>query len=114
MGLHPLLTPGVCCSDHYLTGFTSKKYSSECRLEASNYPLAVSLLCSDAPNVDILRQRSCPYSPQEFRCFILSYRSLRIILDRRSDATAEMETKLIQIILVFCQVSSQNFMSGML
>ncbi|KAF8505364.1 hypothetical protein BU17DRAFT_101047 [Hysterangium stoloniferum] len=131
-----------------LMGFTSKKYSSECRLEASNF---IRLLCHSSVLtlqmfiscrglrvlVDLLDEDYAdqtdlvvhalngigsvfdlhsPTPKNDFcRMFIreglldpLSSALLNVMASR-GDTTCEMKTKIIQIILVFCQVSQQDF-----
>ncbi|KAF8513773.1 hypothetical protein JB92DRAFT_3083136 [Gautieria morchelliformis] len=131
-----------------LMGFTSKKHSSECRLEASNF---IRLLCHSSVLtlqmfiscrglrvlVDLLDEDYAdqtdlvvhalngigsvfdlhsPTPKNDFcRMFIreglLDPLSLALlnVMASRGDATAEMKTKIIEIILVFCQVSQQDF-----
>ncbi|KAF8583337.1 kinase-like protein [Ramaria rubella] len=131
-----------------LMAFTSKKFSSECRLEASNFirmlchssvltlqmfiscrglRVLVDLLDEDyADQTDLVVHAlngigsvfdlHSPTPKNDFcRMFIreglldpLSSALLNVMASR-GDATAEMKTKIIQIILVFCQVSQQDF-----
>jgi hypothetical protein len=165
-----LLLATVVCRPH-LTLTPTRFHIQEVLVRVSPgslqlHPLAMSLFCSDAPDVHLVRQCSRLGPSPIPNALCLSCRGLRVLVDlldedyadqtdlvvhalngigsvfdlhsptpkndfcrmfireglldplssallnvmaSRGDASAEMKTKIIQIILVFCQVSQQDF-----
>ncbi|GJJ15641.1 hypothetical protein Clacol_009919 [Clathrus columnatus] len=131
-----------------LMGFTSKKYSSECRLEASNFirllchssvltlqmfiscrglRVLVDLLDEDYADQSELIQHALngigsvfdlhsPTPKNDFcRMFIREglldplSTALLNVMSSKKDSADDMKMKIIQILVVFCQVSQQDF-----